>query len=202
MARREQLHERAIQDAGLNQHGSLPATGLTSLHYWKPRSLLEKMESRTALQDADTQNLVIEDQRQLAGHKTLIQADTEAVYEMQRNDLLGKMEAERFAGDVLKKELLQKHFEVDKLRAKNQELRAELQKRTEELAKANKRSEVNKSFAELNTELDGLQKEYQSMRLVISHSLTLSLPTSVPYFLAYIYGVVANLLSVLFLQKI
>jgi SMC interacting uncharacterized protein involved in chromosome segregation len=146
------------------------------------------MESRTALQDADTQNLVIEDQRQLAGHKTLIQADTEAVYEMQRNDLLGKMEAERFAGDVLKKELLQKHFEVDKLRAKNQELRAELQKRTEELAKANKRSEVNKSFAELNTELDGLQKEYQSMRFVISHSLTLSLPTSVSYFLAYIWG--------------
>jgi hypothetical protein len=57
----------------------------------------------------------------------------------------------------------------------------------------------NKRFAELCTELDGLQKEYQSMRFVISHSFTLSLSISSSLFVAY--GVVANLLSVLFLQK-
>ena len=90
------------------------------------------------------------------------------------------------------------HLEVEKLRAENQELTIKLQKLTEQV-KADKRSEVNQSFPELRAELEELQKEYRYIRFVISHSLTSLLPIPT---LFVAYGVVANSISVLLLQKI
>lgn len=91
---------------------------------------------------------------------------------MQKSELMVReMEAERLADNAVKKELLQVRLEVEKLRAENQELTIKLQKLTEQV-KADKRSEVNQSFSELHAELEGLQKEYQYIRFVISHSLT------------------------------
>ena len=68
---------------------------------------------------------------------------------------------------------------------KNRELTIKLQKLTNKL----KQSEVNQRFPELRSELEELQKEYQYIRFVISHSLTSLLPIPT---LFVAYGVVAN----------
>lgn len=92
------------------------------------------------------------------------EAGLEAAFDMQKSELMvPEMEVERLADNAVKKELLEVHLEVEKLRAENQELTIKLQKLTEQV-KADKRSEVNQCFPELQAELEGLQKEYQSIR--------------------------------------
>ncbi|CAN6228542.1 unnamed protein product [Urochloa humidicola] len=140
------------------------------------------LESKLAMQTAEVEKLIKENQRLATSHMVLRQdiVDTEKEMQLIRThlgevqtetdlqirDLLERirlMEADIQSGDTVKKELHQVHMEAKRLIAERQMLNLEIENANNEIQKLSA-SVDNKSLPELLAELDGLRKEHHSLR--------------------------------------
>ncbi|CAO2042694.1 unnamed protein product [Urochloa humidicola] len=140
------------------------------------------LESKLAMQTAEIEKLIKENQRLATSHMVLRQdiVDTEKEMQLIRThlgevqsetdlhirDLLERirlMEADIQSGDTVKKELHQVHMEAKRLIAERQMLNLEIENANNEIQKLSA-SVDNKSLPELLAELDGLRKEHHSLR--------------------------------------
>lgn len=140
------------------------------------------LENKLAMQTAEVEKLIRENQRLAKSHVVLRQdiVDTEKEMQLIRThlgevqtetdlqirDLLERirlMEADIQSGDTVKKELHQVHMEAKRLIAERQMLNLEIENANNELQKLSASGD-NKSLTELLAELDGLRKEHHSLR--------------------------------------
>ncbi|KAL6882552.1 hypothetical protein ACP4OV_011242 [Aristida adscensionis] len=176
------MSHRAHLD-GLMRHGSFPTASLPGHAPMDPSTAtLEMLENKLAMQTAEVEKLIRENQKLASSHVVLRQdiLDTEKEMQMIRThlgevqtetdmqirDLLERMrlmEADIHSGDAVKKELQQVHMEAKRLIAERQMLTLEIENVTRELNKLSASAD-NKSLPELIGELDGLRKEHQSLR--------------------------------------
>ncbi|KAG8064760.1 hypothetical protein GUJ93_ZPchr0004g40356 [Zizania palustris] len=180
MAYSGHLDGRSAQAPGLMRDGdrSFPSSATT----------LDILENKLAAHTAEAEKLIRENQRLASSHVVLRQdivdiekemqmirahlGDVQAETDMQIRDLVQRMrlmEADIQAGDAVKNELHQVHMEAKRLIAERQMLTVEIDKVTKELHKL---SGDNKNLPELLTELDGLQKEHQSLRCAFEYEKT------------------------------
>ncbi|GJN02581.1 hypothetical protein PR202_ga19945 [Eleusine coracana subsp. coracana] len=163
------------------RHGSFGAASLPS-HPLDPSAMLEMLENKLAMQTAEVEKLIRENQRLASSHVVLRQDIVETENEMQRirthlgevqtetdmqiRELLERirlMEADIQSGDAVKKELHQVHMEAKRLITERQMLTLEIENVTKELKKLSSSAD-NKSLPELLAELDGLRKEHHNLR--------------------------------------
>ncbi|GJN27271.1 hypothetical protein PR202_gb15280 [Eleusine coracana subsp. coracana] len=162
------------------RHGSFGAASLPS-HPLDPSAMLEMLENKLAMQTAEVEKLIRENQRLASSHVVLRQDIVETENEMQRirthlgevqtetdmqiRELLERirlMEADIQSSDAVKKEL-QVHMEAKRLITERQMLTLEIENVTKELKKLSASAD-NKSLPELLAELDGLRKEHHNLR--------------------------------------
>jgi chromosome segregation ATPase len=184
MARRGHLDGLTAQAPALMRHGSFAAGSLSSHSPLQSSSTLEMLESKLAMQTAEVEKLIMENQRLASSHVVLRQdiVDTEKEMQMIRThlgevqtetdlqirDLLERirlMEADIHSGDAVKKELHQVHMEAKRLITERQMLTLEIDNVTKELHKISAPGD-GKSLPELLAELDGLRKEHHNLRFV------------------------------------
>jgi chromosome segregation ATPase len=189
MAHRGQLDGLSAQAPGLMRHGSFAAGSISSRSSLDPSSTLEMLENKLAMQTAEVEKLIRENQRLATSHVVLRQDIVDTEKEMQSirthlgevqtetdlqiRDLVERirlMEADIQSGDIVRKELHQVHMEAKRLIAERQMLSLELDNANKEIQKLSASGD-NKSLTELVAELDGLRKEHHSLR-----SVTLFLP--------------------------
>ncbi|KAL5216275.1 hypothetical protein ABZP36_007676 [Zizania latifolia] len=170
MAYRGHLDGWSVQGPGLMRDGSFPGSATT----------LEILENKLAMQTAEAEKLIRENQRLASSHVVLRQdiIDTEKEMQMIRahlgnvqtetdmhiRDLVERMrlmEADIQTGDSVKQELHHVHMEAKRLIAERQMLTVEIDKVNKDLHKL---SGDNKNLPELLVELDGLHKEHHSLR--------------------------------------
>ncbi|WVZ86139.1 hypothetical protein U9M48_032972 [Paspalum notatum var. saurae] len=182
MAHRGHLDGLSAQAPGLMRHGSFAGGSLSSHSPLQSSSTLEMLEKKLAMQTAEVEKLIMENQRLATSHVVLRQeiVDTEKEMQMIRThlgevqsetdlqirDLLERirlMEADIHSGDAVKKELHQVHMEAKRLISERQMLTLEIENATKELQKLSASGD-NKSLAELLAELDGLRKEHHNLR--------------------------------------
>ncbi|XP_066348444.1 protein FLX-like 4 isoform X2 [Miscanthus floridulus] len=182
MARRGHLDGLTAQAPALMRHGSFAAGSLSSHSPLQSSSTLEMLESKLAMQTAEVEKLIMENQRLASSHVVLRQdiVDTEKEMQMIRThlgevqtetdlqirDLLERirlMEADIHSGDAVKKELHQVHMEAKRLITERQMLTLDIDNATKELQKFSASGD-GKSLPELLAELDGLRKEHHNLR--------------------------------------
>ncbi|KAL6652524.1 hypothetical protein ACP70R_011449 [Stipagrostis hirtigluma subsp. patula] len=183
MAHRGHLDGLGAQASGLMRHGSFPAASLSGRASLDPATAtLEILENKLAMQTAEVEKLIRENQKLASSHVVLRQdiVDTEKEMQMIRThlgevqtetdmqirDLLERirlMEADIHSGDAVKKELLQVHMEAKRLITERQMLTLEIENVTKELKKLSASAD-NKSLPELVAELDGLRREHHNLR--------------------------------------
>ncbi|KAJ1271544.1 hypothetical protein BS78_06G135200 [Paspalum vaginatum] len=182
MAHRGHLDGLSAQAPGLMRHGSFAAGSLSSHSPLQSSSTLEMLEKKLAMQTAEVEKLIMENQRLATSHVVLRQeiVDTEKEMQMIRTHLgevqtetdlqirdlletIRLMEADIHSGDAVKKELHQVHMEAKRLISERQMLTLEIENATKELQKLSASGD-NKSLAELLAELDGLRKEHHNLR--------------------------------------
>ncbi|KAG6504670.1 protein FLX-like 4 [Zingiber officinale] len=175
---------RTIQAPGMMRHGPLPGLGPSDPHIRDPLPL-ELLEKKVVIQGAEMEKLARENQRLASSNVTMRQELVATQKEMQslqahlgnirsESDIkvrgllekLGKMEADIYAGDVLKMEFQQAHSEAQRLFIGNQELTAEMKLVTEELETL---SVGTKKLPDLQSELDGLRQEHQKLRTTFEY---------------------------------
>ncbi|OEL27237.1 Protein FLX-like 4 [Dichanthelium oligosanthes] len=182
MSHRGHLDGLSAQAPGLMRHGSFAAGSLPSRSPLNSSSTLEMLENKLAMQTAEVEKLIRENQRLATSHVVLRQdiVDTEKEMQLIRKhlgevqtetdlqirDLLERirlMEADIQSGDTVKKELHQVHMEAKRLIGERQILTLEIENATKEIQKLSASGD-NKSLPELLAELDGLRKEHHSLR--------------------------------------
>ncbi|RLN06937.1 hypothetical protein C2845_PM11G06740 [Panicum miliaceum] len=182
MAHRGHLDGLSAQAAGLMHHGSFAAGSLSSRSQLGSSSTLEMLENKLAMQTAEVEKLIGENQRLATSHEVLRQdiVDTEKEMQLIRThlcevqtetdlqirDLLERirlMEADIQSGDAVKKELHQVHMEAKRLIAERQMLTLEIENANKEIQKLSASGD-NKSLPEFLAELDGLRKEHHNLR--------------------------------------
>ncbi|XBH80805.1 hypothetical protein VPH35_106478 [Triticum aestivum] len=167
---------------GLMRHGAFSGAGLSGRQPLEPSpaTILEILENKLAVQTAEAEKLIRENQRLADSHaalrKDIIDTETEMQMirthlgdvqvetDMHMRDLVERirlMEADIQAGDAVKKELHQVHMEAKRLITERQMLTNDLEAATKELQKY---SGDNSNLTELVAELDGLRKEHHSLR--------------------------------------
>ncbi|KAM3244449.1 hypothetical protein ACQJBY_056030 [Aegilops geniculata] len=167
---------------GLMRHGAFSGAGLSGRQPLEPSpaTILEILENKLAVQTAEAEKLIRENQRLADSHaalrKDIIDTETEMQMirthlgdvqvetDMHMRDLVERirlMEADIQAGDAVKKELHQVHMEAKRLITERQMLTNDLEATTKELQKY---SGDNSNLTELVAELDGLRKEHHSLR--------------------------------------
>ncbi|KAF8715088.1 hypothetical protein HU200_027640 [Digitaria exilis] len=178
MAHRGHLDGLRAQDPGLMRHSSFAAGNLSNR---SDSSSLEMLESKLAMQTAEVEKLIRENQRLATSHVVLRQdiVDTEkemqlirthlgevqAETDVQLRDLLETirlMEADIQSGDAVQRELHQVRMEAKRLSAERQMLTHEIDNANKEIQKLS--AGDNKSLPELLAELDGLRKEHHGLR--------------------------------------
>ncbi|KAJ4958141.1 hypothetical protein NE237_025252 [Protea cynaroides] len=182
---------RAIQAPGMMRHGPFlgmgPSAGQRHLDPLPP----ELLENKVAIQAAEMDRLVRENQRLAGTHVALREELVAARHEMQRLqahigsiqtesdiqirvllDKISKMEAEVRASEGIKTELQQAHLEAQSLIAARKELNAQIQHATQELQKT--LSEV-KELPEMHAELDSLREEHQRLRATFEYEKGLNI---------------------------
>jgi chromosome segregation ATPase len=183
MARRGHLEGPSAHAPGLMHHGSFGAASLPA-HPLDPSAMLEMLENKLAMQTAEVEKLIRENQRLASSHAVLRQDIVETENEMQKirthlgevqtetdmqiRELLERirlMETDIQSGDAVKKELHQVHMEAKRLITERQMLTLEIENATKELKKLSA-SAGNKSLPEFLAELDGLRKEHHNLRFV------------------------------------
>lgn len=184
MAHRGHLDGLTAQASGLMRHGSFAAGSLSSHSHLQSSSTLEMLENKLAMQTAEVEKLIMENQRLASSHVVLRQdiVDTEKEMQMIRTDLsevqsqtdlqirdllerIRLMDADIHSGDAVKKELHQVHMEAKRLITERQMLTLEIENVTKELQKLSASAD-GKSLPELLAELDGLRKEHLNLRFV------------------------------------
>ena len=184
MAHRGHLDGLSAQGAGLMRHGSFAAGSFSSRSPLDSSSTLEMLENKLAMQTAEVEKLIRENQRLATSHEVLRQdiIDTEKEMQLIRThlgevqtetdlqirDLLERirlMEADIQIGDAVRKELHQVHMEVKRLVAERQTVNLEIENANKEIQKLSASGD-NKSLPELLAELDGLRKEHHNLRFV------------------------------------
>ncbi|PWZ44795.1 Protein FLX-like 2 [Zea mays] len=182
MAHRGHLDGLTAQAPALMRHGSFAAGSLSSHSPLESSSTLEMLENKLAMQTAEVEKLIMENQRLASSHVVLRQdiVDTEKEMQIIRThlgevqtetdlhirDLLERirlMEADIHSGDAVKKELHQVHMEAKRLITERQMLTLETEDVTKELQKLSASGD-SKSLPELLAELDGLRKEHLNLR--------------------------------------
>uniref|UniRef100_A0A453PU94 Uncharacterized protein n=1 Tax=Aegilops tauschii subsp. strangulata TaxID=200361 RepID=A0A453PU94_AEGTS len=167
---------------GLMRRGAFSGAGLSGRQPLEPSpaTILEILENKLAVQTAEAEKLIRENQRLADSHaalrKDIIDTETEMQMirthlgdvqvetDMHMRDLVERirlMEADIQAGDAVKKELHQVHMEAKRLITERQMLTNDLEATTKELQKY---SGDNSNLTELVAELDGLRKEHHSLR--------------------------------------
>ncbi|XP_021319478.1 LOW QUALITY PROTEIN: polyglutamine-repeat protein pqn-41 [Sorghum bicolor] len=182
MAHRGHLDGLTAQAPALMHHGSFAAGKLSSHSPLQSSSTLEMLENKLAMQTAEVEKLIMENQRLASSHVVLRQdiVDTEKEMQMIRThlgevqtetdlqirDLLERirlMEADIHSGDAVKKELHQVHMEAKRLITERQMLTLDIENVIKELQKLSASGD-GKSLPELLAELDGLRKEHHNLR--------------------------------------
>ncbi|XP_062184150.1 protein FLX-like 4 isoform X3 [Phragmites australis] len=182
MSHREHLDGLSAQAPGLMRHGSFAAASFSSRSPLDSSATLEMLESKLAMQTAEVEKLIRENQRLAKSHVVLRQdiVDTEKEMQMIRAHLgevqaetdlqirdlwerIRLMDADIHSGDAVKKELHQVHMEAKRLITERQMLTLEIENMTKERQKLSASGD-NKSLPELLAELDGLRKEHHSLR--------------------------------------
>uniref|UniRef100_A0A804RGH6 Transglutaminase21 n=2 Tax=Zea mays TaxID=4577 RepID=A0A804RGH6_MAIZE len=182
MAHRGHLDGLTAQAPALMRHGSFAAGSLSSHSPLESSSTLEMLENKLAMQTAEVEKLIMENQRLASSHVVLRQdiVDTEKEMQIIRThlgevqtetdlhirDLLERirlMEADIHSGDAVKKELHQVHMEAKRLITERQMLTLETEDVNKELQKLSASGD-SKSLPELLAELDGLRKEHLNLR--------------------------------------
>lgn len=182
MARRGHLDELNAAP-GLTRHASFVTPSLPSRPL-DSSGMLEILENKLAMQTAEVEKLIRENQRLASSHVVLRQDIVETENEMQRirthlgevqtetdmqiRELLERirlMESDIQSGDAVKLELHQVHMEAKRLITERQKLTLEIENVTKELKKLSASAD-NKSFPELIADLDGLRKEHHNLRFV------------------------------------
>ncbi|KAI4964846.1 hypothetical protein ZWY2020_059459 [Hordeum vulgare] len=167
---------------GLMRHGAFSGAGLSGRQPLEPSpaTILEILENKLAVQTAEAEKLIRENQRLADSHaalrKDIIGTETEMQMirthlgdvqvetDMHMRDLVERirlMEADIRAGEAVMKELHQVHMEAKRLIAERQRLTNDVEAATKELQKY---SGDNSNLAELVAELDGLRKEHHGLR--------------------------------------
>lgn len=183
MAGREHIpsaFEGIGQAPGLLRHGPFSGLGLAGHHPMEPLPPPELLENRMALQAAEMEGLLRDNQRLAATHVAMRQELVAFQQEIQRlhahmgsiqteSDIqirgllekIAKMEADIRAGENLKKDLQHAHLEAQSLITARQELNTQIKHTTMELQKVH--VDVKK-MPEIKAELDNLNKEHQRLR--------------------------------------
>lgn len=181
MAHRGHLDGLRAQDPGLMRHASFAAGNLSNR---SDSSSLEMLESKLAMQTAEVEKLIRENQRLATSHVVLRQdiVDTEKEMQLIRTHLgevqtetdlqirdlletIRLMEADIQSGDAVQRELHQVRMEAKRLSAERQMLTLEMDNANKEMQKLSASCD-NKSLPELLAELDGLRKEHHGLRFV------------------------------------
>jgi chromosome segregation ATPase len=193
MAHRGHLDGLSAHAPGLMRHGSFGADSLPSRPL-DSSGMLEMLENKLAMQTAEVEKLIRENQRLASSHVVLRQDIVEIENEMQGirthlgevqtetdkqiRELLERirlMEADIQSSDAVMKELHQVHMEAKRLIAERQMLTLEIENVTKELKKLSASAD-NKSLPELLAELDGLRKEHHKLRFVTMFLLSFLVP--------------------------
>lgn len=172
---------RSMQEAGMMRHGSLPTHGSAGHHSLETlRPPTESLENKVAVQGAEMDRLVMENQKLAATHGALREEILIAQQERQRIrthvgsvqtesnlkirgmlDKISKMEADIKSADAIKKELQQAHMTAQSLVAARQELSLQIQRATMELHRI--RADINK-LPEMNFQLETLMQDHHNLR--------------------------------------
>ncbi|TVU15562.1 hypothetical protein EJB05_39089, partial [Eragrostis curvula] len=181
MARRGHIDGLSAHAPGLMRHDPFGAANLSSRPL-DSSATLEMLENKLAMQTAEVEKLIRENQRLASSHVVLRQDIVETENEMQRIrthlgevqtetdmqirellEIIRLMEADIQSGDAVKKELHHVHMEAKRLITERQMLTLEIENVTKELNKLSASAD-NKSFPELLAELDALRKEHHNLR--------------------------------------
>lgn len=175
----------SIQAPGVVRHGLLAGLGPTVHGAREPLPPPELLENKIASQAAEIERLARDNHRLAATHVALREDLVAARHEAQKfkehirsiqsesdiqirvlQEKIAKMEADIRVGESVKKELQQAHIEAQNLVKARQELISQIQKASQELLKT--RADV-KSLPELHSELEGLRKEHQRLRVTFQY---------------------------------
>ncbi|KAJ8645390.1 hypothetical protein MRB53_007138 [Persea americana] len=174
-----------VQAPGMLRHGSFPGLGLGGHHPLEPLPHPELLENKMAVQAAEIERLIRENQRLASTHVALREELVAIQQEMQRvqahmgsiqtesdiqmRSLLeksAKMKADIRAGGSLRKDLQLAHVEAQSLIAARQELNTQIKQTTLELQKAHVDA---KKLPEMQAELDSLRQEHQKLRVAFEY---------------------------------
>ncbi|EOY31569.1 Uncharacterized protein TCM_038495 isoform 1 [Theobroma cacao] len=189
---RSPYERRSLQAPGVIQHGSLAGSGHPAAH-WAMESLPppELLESKIASQAAEIERLAGDNHKLATTHVALREDLVATRYEAQKlkehirsiqteSDIqirvllekIAKLEADIRVGESVKKELQEANIEAQNLVKARQELIAQIQQASQELQKTH--ADVN-SLPELHSELAGLRKEHQRLRVTFQYEKGLNI---------------------------
>ncbi|RWR73967.1 protein FLX-like protein 4 isoform X1 [Cinnamomum micranthum f. kanehirae] len=176
-----------VQSPGMLRHGSFPGLGLAGHHPFEPLPPPELLENKMAVQAAEIERLIRENQRLASTHVALREELVAIQQEMQRvqahmgsiqtesdiqmRSLLeksAKMKADIRAGGSLRKDLQQAHVEAQSLITARQELNTQIKQTTLKLQQAHADAKKVAFEYEKGSNIDQVERMHAMERNLIS----------------------------------